>query len=29
MRGARRPIESDERIEIELGFHEGQTLGDA
>jgi DNA-binding LacI/PurR family transcriptional regulator len=28
MRAGRRPIESDERFEIALGFHEGQTLGD-
>jgi DNA-binding LacI/PurR family transcriptional regulator len=27
MRTGRRSIESDERIEIELGFHTGQTLG--
>lgn len=27
MRTGRRAIESDERIEIELGFHTGQTLG--
>ena len=29
MRSGKRLIESDERIEIELGFHPGQTLGEA
>ena len=29
MRSGKRPIESEERFEIALGFHEGQTLGDA
>jgi DNA-binding LacI/PurR family transcriptional regulator len=29
MRTGRRPIESDERIELELGFHAGRTLGQA
>lgn len=29
MRGGKRPIDSDERFEIALGFTEGRTLGDA
>jgi GntR family transcriptional regulator, arabinose operon transcriptional repressor len=29
MRTGRRPIESDERIELEFGFHAGRTLGQA
>lgn len=29
MRSGKRPLESDERFEIPLGFHEGQTLGEA
>ena len=29
MRTGRRSVDSDERIEIALGFHEGQTLADA
>jgi hypothetical protein len=28
MRSGRRPIDLDERFEIALGFHEGQTLGE-
>lgn len=29
MRSGRRAIESDERIELDLGFHQGRTLGQA
>ena len=29
MRSGKRIIESDERMEIEMGFHEGETLGNA